>query len=73
MRSEVNNWQQLGFFTLTYKTSQCVGSFTKLYKTKDSTGEVISFPRSQKSQLKYIVSKRFSGLETFPIINRRGG
>ena len=50
---------------LTYKTRQCVGFFTQTYKTKHNTDKAIRSARLQKSQHKYIVSKSFSGLETF--------
>ena len=47
-----------------------LASLHKLTKTKHNTDEAIPLARLQKSQHKYIVSKRFSGLETFPN-NRR--
>ena len=52
-------------YNLQTKT-ECVGFITQTYKTKHNADDVISFVRSQKSWHKYIVSKRFSGLEIFP-------
>ena len=52
---------------LTYKTSVLASllKLTKQNKTKHNTDKAIRSARLQKSQHKYIVSKSFSGLETF--------
>ena len=60
-RNDVDNWQEVGFFILTYKT-------------KHNTGGSFLLRDRKKSQLKYIVSKGLPWLETIisPIINIRG-
>ena len=64
MRSLISN--KFAFYTNLQNKTQYVDFFTQTYKTKHNTDEAILFVRSQKSQHKYIVSKCFSGLETFP-------
>ena len=53
-------------YTNLQNKTQCVGFFTQTYKTKHNADEAIPFARSPKSQHEHIVSKSFSGLETFP-------
>ena len=61
MRNEVNNWQQFGFFILTYKTKHTTdGSLTPLRARKNV---IISI----------LFQKVCLGRKLFPIINRRGG
>ena len=72
MRNEVNNWQYVGFFILTYtKNTQCVDFFTQTYKTKHDTDEAIPLARSQKNQ-HIMFQKVFLGWKLSPIIYKRG-
>ena len=55
MRNEVNKWQQVHFFIITYKTTQCVGFLTRTCKTKHNTGG--SFLLRDRKEVRIIYSR----------------
>ena len=64
MRNEVNNWS-ISWFLYTNLITMYWLIYTNL-QNKTQYRRAVLFTRSQKGQHKYIVSKRLSGLETFP-------
>ena len=42
LRSNVNKWQQVGFFILTYKTKLCVGFFAQTCLLRDCKEYIVS-------------------------------
>ena len=50
LRNEVNNWQEVGFFLLTYKRKHRVGFFARTCKTKHNTdGSLLLWDRKKVS------------------------